>query len=424
VAFLGGTSALALQLLRGSGHWLRPSIYGEILAVGTLVGLEIPLLLRILKDELEFKDLVSYVLTFDYVGALAVSLVFPMLLMQGHGPVAIALMFGLLNAAVALWSTWLFAGRLRGTFGLRLRCVLVIGLLAAGLVVREDLEEIGEARDYADPVVYAETTPYQRIVVTRSRAGFQLFLNGNLQFASADEYRYHEALVHPAMEVVPDGRRVLVLGGGDGLAVREVLRHPRVERVTLVDIDARMTNLARTYADLAALNHHALDDPRVRVVTDDALHWLEAPGGLYDVIVCDFPDPTSFALGKLYTTHCYRRALACLAPDGAIVVQSTSPLFARRAFWCVVRTLEACDLFVRPYHVAVPSFGIWGFALAKRQSFEPPRSTRPGLRFLNEGTLPTLFALPEDLAPIDVEVNRLDNQVVVHYCEQEWKRWE
>jgi spermidine synthase len=424
VALIGGTSAAALMLVGPHHPWFRPLLYAEILVTGTLVGLEIPLLLRILKPELEFKDLVSYVLTFDYIGALAVALIFPFVLVQRAGPVGSAVVFGLLNAGVALWTTWLFAGRLRRTFALRARCVVVICALAALFALREEVQGWNDDDIYADPVVHAETTPYQRIVVTQNRAGFQLFLNGALQFSSADEYRYHEALVHPAMAVVPEGRRVLVLGGGDGLAVREVLRHARVERVTLVDIDARMTAMARTYPALAELNGHALDDPRVKVVTDDALHWLENPDGIYDVLVCDFPDPTSFSLGKLYTTHCYRAALKCLAPDGAIVVQSTSPLFARRTFWCVVKTLEACDLTVRPYHVAVPSFGLWGFALAKRQSFEPPRATLPGLRFLNEATLPTLFALPQDLAKVEVEVNRLDNQVLVHYCEQDWKKWE
>ncbi len=424
VAFLGGTSALALFLAYGSGHWFRPILYGEVLAVGTLVGLEIPLLMRILKDELDFKELVSYVLTFDYVGALAVALAFPFLLVPDLGLIRSALLLGLLNAAVALWSTALFAGRLRRTFGLRARCVVVLGLLTAGLALAGEAETLSESALYADPVVHARTTPYQRIVVTQSRSGFQLFLNGALQFASADEYRYHEALVHPAMAVVADPRRVLVLGGGDGLAVREVLRHAAVERVTLVDIDPAMTELARTFPPLKALNRDALSDPRVRVVNDDALHWLEAPDGLYDVVVCDFPDPTSFALGKLYTTHAYRRILGCLTPDGAIVVQSTSPRFARRAFWCVVRTLEAVELSVRPYQVAVPSFGLWGFAVAQRRQVADPVRLPPGLAFLDQATLPTLFVLPVDMAPVEVEVNRLDNQILVRYCEQDWKQWD
>lgn len=424
VAFLGGTSALALFLAYGTGHWFRPILYAEVLGVGTLVGLEIPLLLRILKDELDFKDLVSYVLTFDYVGALAVSLAFPFLLVPDLGLQRAALLLGLLNGAVALWSTYLFAGRLRRTFGLRARCVLVLGLLMAGMALSGEAQSLSEAALYADPVVHARTTPYQRIVVTQSRSGFQLFLNGALQFSSADEYRYHESLVHPAMAVVPEPRRVLVLGGGDGLAVREVLRHPAVERVTLVDIDPAMTELASAFPPLRELNRGALLDPRVRVVNDDALHWLEAPDGLYDVVVCDFPDPTSFSLGKLYTTHCYRRIAACLAPDGAIVVQSTSPRFARRAFWCVVRTLESADLSVRPYQVAVPSFGLWGFALAQRRAVPMPDRLPPGLQFLNAATLPTLFVLPEDMAPVEVEINRLDNQILVRYCEQDWKKWD
>jgi spermidine synthase len=423
VAFLGGTSAAALFLAFGTGRWFRPTLYGEILAIGILVGLEIPLLLRILKEEMEFKDLVAKVLTFDYVGALAVSLAFPLVLVPRLGLVRSSMLLGLANAAVALWSTWLFEGRIRRRAGLRARCAVVIAALVAGIAASDAFTSLFEDDVYADEVVHAESTPYQRIVVTRNAAGFQLFLNGALQFSSADEYRYHEALVHPVMASVAEPRRVLVLGGGDGLAVREVLRHPEVERVTLVDIDPAVTSLARTFPPLRELNGGALDDPRVAVVNDDAMHWLEAPDGPYDVAISDFPDPSSFAVGKLYTTRFYALVRGCLAPDGALAVQATSPLFSRRAFWCVVRTLEASDFTARPYHAAVPAFGVWGFVLASRRAVGIPTTTLAGLRYLDGPTLAALFQVPPDQGPVAVEVNRLDNQVLVRYYEEDWRRW-
>jgi len=282
---------------------------------------------------------------------------------------------------------------------------------------------------FADDIVYSKTTHYQRIVVTRTRAGFQLFLNGNLQFSSADEYRYHEALVHPAMALASENgravRRVLILGGGDGLALREVLKYTAVEEVTLVDLDPDMTELSRRFPPLARLNRDSFKDPRVRVVNEDAMLWLEAEGPPFDAALIDFPDPNTFALGKLYTTRFYQMLKRRLAPDAAVSVQSTSPLFARSSYWCIVRTLEAAGFQVRPYYTAVPSFGVWGFALARRAPFEVPARV-PGveLKFLDDHSLPAMFMLSADLAPVPVEVNRLDNQSLVRYYEAEWRRYE
>jgi spermidine synthase len=426
VALLGGVSAplLFLGFARfGAFHVL---LYGVVFAIGTLVGLELPLLMRIVKDQLDFKELVSRILTFDYVGALVASLLFPILFVPRLGLVRTSLLFGMLNAAVGLWATWLLLPLLGGGVrGLRVRAVLVLGLLGAGLVKADALTALAEDSLFADEIVYARSSPYQRIVITRGRAGFQLFLNGHLQFSSADEYRYHEALVQPALRLAGTPRRVLILGGGDGLALREVLKHSSVEAVTLVDLDPNMTRLSERFPPLAALNWHAYDDPRVEVVNRDAMIWLEEPRTPYDAALIDFPDPNSFALGKLYTTRFYRLLKSQLAPDAAVGIQCTSPLFARNSYWCIVRTLEAAGFAVRPYHVAVPSFGVWGFALARRQPFAPPTGVPAvPLRFLNEEILPALFLLPADLGPVPVEINRLDNQILVRYYESEWKRYE
>ncbi|MBI5759629.1 MAG: polyamine aminopropyltransferase [Planctomycetales bacterium] len=430
VALLGGVSAPLLFLSFAQLSFFRLVLFGMVFAIGTLVGLELPLLMRILKDELEFKDLVSRVLTFDYVGALAASLLFPLFCVPQLGLVRTSLLFGLLNAFVGLWGTWLLRPLVRGSvIGLRVRGLLVVGLLVAGFVKSDALTSLAEDNLFADPIVYTKTTPYQRIVITRNRAGFQLFLNGNLQFSSVDEYRYHEALVQPAMLSAGDSpRNVLILGGGDGLALREVLKWSGVEHVTLVDLDPDMTALSRRFPLLAELNQRAFDDPRVMVVNQDAMIWLEdraaAPPNRFDVALVDFPDPNSFSLGKLYTSRFYRVLQASLTPDAAVAVQCTSPLFARQSYWCIVRTMEATGFSVRPYHVTVPSFGEWGYALARRQPFDLPRQPLAGSRFLNEAALAAMFLLPEDLGPVDVEINRLDNQALVRYYESEWHRFQ
>lgn len=425
VAVLGGASAPLLFLSFARLSYFHIVLYGIVFGIGVLVGLELPLLMRIVKDQLDFKELVSRVLALDYVGALAASLLFPIFLVPRLGLVRTSLLFGMLNAGVGLWGTWLLQPLLRtGTTGLRLRAALVLLLLVLGVIKADSLTSLADEGLFTDEIIYSRTTPYQRIIVTRGRAGFQLFLNGHLQFSSADEYRYHEALVHPAMTLAGAPRRVLILGGGDGLGLREVLKHPSVEAVTLVDIDPDMTQLSERLPLLADLNREAFHDLRVRVVNQDAMIWLEEPGPAFDVAVIDFPDPSTFSLGKLYTTRFYRLLKQRLTPEGTVAVQATSPLFARNAFWCIVRTLEAAGFTVKPYHVAVPSFGVWGFALARRVPFEPPTRAPADLRFLNADSLAAMFLLPADLGPVPVEINRLDNQSLVRYYDAEWKRWE
>jgi spermidine synthase len=217
--------------------------------------------------------------------------------------------------------------------------------------------------------------------------------------------------------------RVLILGGGDGLAAREVLRHPQVRSITLVDLDPAITGLATSYGELAKLNGHSMTDPKMRVLNTDAMRFLAEGDEQYDVVIVDFPDPNNFALGKLYTTGFYKLLKKRLAPDGVAVVQSTSPLFARRSFWCVAETLKAAGFWTQPYHALVPSFGEWGYVLVAHEAPARHRALPEGLKFLDESTLDSLTQFPPDMGPTPAEVNRLNNQVLVHYYEEEWRRW-
>ena len=423
VGLLGGCSALALFLVF---TWLAAPfklvLYLLVFGVGVLVGLEIPLVMRILKGQLAFKDLVSQVLTFDYLGALVVSILFPLLLAPHLGMVRTGLLFGLFNGLVALWALHLFRAQLPARSWLAGQCWAVLGLLAAGFAGAGQLTSLAETHLYADEIVHAQTTPYQRIVITRWRDDLRLFLNNNLQFSSHDEYRYHEALVHPGLASLPWARRVLVLGGGDGLAVREILKYPQIEGITLVDLDPAMTDLFASAPALVALNQGALKSPKVRVVNADALQWLEASTESFDFVVVDFPDPANFALGKLYTSAFYRLLQKHLTPRGLIVVQSTSPLYARRSFWTVVTTLEDVGLQVAPYHALVPSFGEWGYILAGAEAYRPPPGYPVSTRFLTPEVTASLFQFPADMARLPTEVNRLNNQVLVRTFEEEWRR--
>jgi spermidine synthase len=423
VALIGGLSAPLLFLGFSRLAWFRLFLYAIVFVIGVLVGLELPILMRILKEHLDFKELVSRVLSFDYLGSLVAAVLFPMFLVPRLGLVRTSIVFGLLNAAVGLYGTWLLRPLLRGVTVLRVRAAIVIVILAVALVRANALTTLAEDELYAHDIVYSTSSPYQRVVVTKSAAGFQLFLNGNLQLASADEYRYHEALVHPAMSASAAPQRVLILGGGDGLALREVLKYASVRHVTLVDLDPKMTALSEAFPPLGQLNGHALRDPRVRVVNEDAMLWIERVRDTFDVAIIDFPDPSSFSLGKLYTTRFYRLLRARLAPHATIAVQCTSPLYARQSYWCIIRTMEAAGLHVRPYQTTVPSFGVWGFAVAMQRPFDVPRHVTVPVRFLDDATLAAMFIFPRDMTPVPVEINRLDNQMLVRYYEDEWRKW-
>ena len=398
----------------------RLLLYGMVLVVGTLVGLEIPLVMRILRRNVALKDLVSQVLTFDYLGALAVSLAFPLLLVPHLGLIRTGLVFGLLNASVAAWAVWLFRHELRRLRAHIAACVLVIGALLAALWGAEHITTFAEDKFYQDRIVFSSASPYQRIVVTHGKAGHRLFLNGNLQFSQRDEYRYHEALVHPAMAAHGAPKKVAVLGGGDGMAVREVLKYPSVESVTLVELDPAMTQLFAQHPTLAQLNAGALQNPKVTVVNTDAFQWLQDTGDTFDVIVVDFPDPTNFAIGKLYTNSFYALLDQRLAASGYAVVQTTSPLVARQSFWTVVTSIESVGLRTTPYHAHVPSFGEWGFVIASRRPWRLPQALPDGLQFLSVQGLPLLLDFPLDMARVPTEVHRLSNQVLVTTYEREW----
>ena len=425
VGLIGGLMPAALFALQSlaSGSF-RFALYLLVLAVGLLVGLEIPLVMRILKRQGQgLSHLVSQVLTFDYLGALAVAIAFPLLLVPQLGLIRTGAFFGLLNAGVAVWALLLFRGELRRFAAHAGACVVTIAALLAAFVAADRVTTWAEDRFYADHVLYSENTPYQRVVVTASKQGVRLFLNGNLQFHSRDEYRYHEALVHPAMAAQGAPKNVLVLGGGDGLAAREILKYPSVEHVTLVDLDAHVTQLFSTQPLLRQLNADALLSPKMKIVNADAYAWLEQTTDQYDVIVIDFPDPTNFSIGKLYTSSFYRLVDQHLSAAGYAVVQTTSPLIARKSFWTVATTIEAAGLQTTPYHAHVPSFGEWGFILASRRPYrlpDAPTALPPGLRFLTLADLPTLFNFPLDMARVPTEVNRLSNQVLVQTFEDEW----
>jgi spermidine synthase len=423
---IGGFSAMVLFAAFAANALFQPLLYLLVFGVGALVGIEIPLLLRLLRNHLEFEDLVSRVLSLDYLGALLASLVFPLWFVPSLGLVRTGLAFGMLNVVVAMVTLWFFRDRLRAP-ALWGAAAISFVALAVAMAGAERFSRHAEERLYRAEVVFAEQSPYQRIALLQRGATTRLYLNGRLQFSSRDEYRYHEALVHPALAALVRPRRVLVLGGGDGLAVREILRHATVESVTLVDIDRQVTDLFRSNTRLTVLNNGALADARVKIVNADAWRWLETrptrgpDSDPFDAIVMDLPDPSVYALGRLYSAPFFRLLERHLKPEGLIVTQATSPESVREAFWCIVATFEAAGLNATPYHTFLSSFGGWGFVIASRGAYRAPDALPAGLRFLTPAVLNAMFVFSPDIDRVPVAPNRLDTQVLVSYYDRGWR---
>jgi spermidine synthase len=421
VALVGGFSSTLLMLAFAYTQAFQLLLYLLVVVIGVFVGLEIPLLMRIIRSRYHFRDVVAHVLTFDYIGALAASLLFPIVLVPRLGLVRSAMLFGIVNAAVALWSTFLFARQLATPLAVRVASVAVLAVLCIGVVEARKITSAAEDNIYADEVILARNTLYQHIVLTRWKDDLRLFLNSHLQFSSRDEYRYHEALVHPGLASIPTPRRVLVLGGGDGLAVREVLKYAQVESVTLVDLDKQMTDLFGANPMLTTLNQNAFHSPRVRIINADAFPWVDSNTDFFDFIIIDFPDPTNYSLGKLYTTAFYRAAARHLSAQGMMVVQSTSPMFARDSYWCIVQTLREAGLRTYPYHVYVPSFGEWGFVLASLGNYTLPKVLPEDLKFVSAAGMASFFEFPPDMSPLAVPANHLNDEVLVRRYDRDWK---
>jgi len=429
LALLGGLSAL---ILFAAYAWLDlygPAVRVVSVTLGILVGAELPLLAAILARlrRESVGQTVGTLLAVDYVGAFAVGIAFPLLILPSLGQVQAALAFGAVNAlagAVILVALRHETPR-RQVAGLAAALAAVVAALGGTALVAGDFEASARQALYDDPIATHVRSRYQEIVVTHSVRGddTRLFLNGDLQFSSVDEARYHEALVHPAMA----GRheRVLVLGGGDGLAMREVLRYPDVQRAVEVELDPEMLRIARTDPDLTKLNRGSLHDPRVELVTGDAFRWVrEQARERFDVIVVDFPDPDTEDLAKLYSVELYGMlARRLLDPGGRIVVQSGSPYFAAESYWSIEASLRAAGLKTVPYHVDVPSFGDWGFHLAAAGRAPALRLAPPApLKTLDAPNLRAAAVFPPDRRRLrTVKPSTLNRARIVEYTRRGWQ---
>jgi spermidine synthase len=434
LAVLGGFGPLIMI----HGFALLPQIYiviqyGLAFTVGILIGYEIPLVMRINEEtEPEMRFNLAQVLKMDYVGALAGALLWTFLLIRYLSIDRISFIVGLATMASGLLCYFLYRKRLSSPRARAVEIAVGTALVTLGLVIGRDLTLKAEQFLYRDPIVASLTTPYQHIILTENNRGnLRCYINGHLQFSEADEHIYHENLVHPAMHLAARREKVLILGGGDGLALREVLKYPDVRSVTLVDLDPMMTELASTDPNLIRMNGGSMSDPRVirraaagvspgepykqtqgsqyekftrtrhetatlHVVNLDAAEFVKSVTERYDVIVMDFPDPNSLDLAKLYGRPFYDHLENIAQPGAVVVQQSGSTVQAREAFLCIGRTFQAAGFDAVPYHDNVPSFGEWGWWIAVAGG--PAAETRARLAGLSELQVPTRYLTHELVA--------------------------
>jgi spermidine synthase len=435
IGLSGGSSAAVLLLTFSFLSSYLPVLICVLTVTGTLVGMEIPLLIRILRSHEALRLTVSNVLALDYIGALIASCAFPLLLVPYLGILRTSFLFGLINVGVSAVAIRVMGHMLKKKRALAAAAGISAAILTAGFIGSGAFTSFTENALYQDNIILVRQTPYQRIVITKWRSDVRMFIDGGLQFSSVDEHRYHEALVHPAMSALPGAARALVLGGGDGMAARELLKYSHIKSIDLVDLDPEVINLFSEKPLLAGLSNNALSDPRVKIHIQDAGKFLEESEEFWDVIFLDLPDPNTLSLARLYTKSFYKLLSRHLNAGGIAVTQATSPFYAPEAFWCIVKTWEETPLgpegnsrfHVYPYHAYVPSFGDWGFVMASQRGLDPGKlglEKQLPLKFLNDDVLHSLFLFPQDYKPVrDIAPNRLDDQVLVKYYRQGWRRF-
>ena len=422
IALVGGFSAFILFFAFAYIENYSAFLYLITISLGTMLGIEIPLIIRILKESFSLKTNISNVFTVDYIGALFASLLFPLVLVPQLGLMQTSFLFGMVNLFVGSMAWYIFKELLGKRYIIYLLTVFII--LLTGFWQSSKLTTMIENRLYKNHVIYSAQTSYQKIIVTANSGRVQFYINGAIQFDTIDEHRYHESLVHPAMTTAKSHDNILIIGGGDGMAVREVLKYKDVNHITLVDLDPAITKLFKENPTLSKLNSNAYDNPKVKVVNQDAWKFIEKATTLYDVIILDLPDPNNISLSRLYSETFYKVLKGQLSKSGAMVTQATSPLFSHKAFWSIKKTLENTGLYTQPYHTYIPSFGEWGFVLVSHFPIDfKKQKPLENLKYLNQEVLNKMTIFAKDIDEVKVESNRLSNHKLIHYYDEGWEKW-
>jgi len=411
ISLFGGISSLLLILAFPYVHSLYSVVmFCLIFIIGALVGMEIPLLMSILSHKQSMKDSIANVMSLDYVGGLIGAVAFPLFLLPHLGLLKSSFAIGLINIITALINIYFFRNYLIKPKLMTAIAISVLILLTAFTVFGTRLSSYAEQHLYFDQVIYKKQTPYQRIVVTQTSQAreHRLYIDGHIQFSSRDEYRYHESLVHPIMSIEGKRENVLILGGGDGLAVREVLKYNDVKLIHVVDIDPEMTDISSTLPILTRLNQNSFSNNKVSIFNEDAFSFINQAGIFYDRVIIDMPDPHNEAINKLYSKEFYTMIRKRSNDNALLVSQSSSPFFTHKTFWGIEKTLAAVYDDTLSYHVTIPSFGIWGFNMASLKNQIPKNfMIDVDTKYINNDIMQAAMVFAKDIQKIDVPVNSI-----------------
>jgi spermidine synthase len=398
--------------------------------IGFLIGLEIPFLTRLMEDYHQLKNNIANILSFDYLGALIATISFPFILLPFFGVYQSSLIFGLVNMSIGFAMLHTFKSKVKKSYKpLKLLVITSSIFLLLMIMFANKALKYWDGELYEDRIIYSKQSKYQKITLTKHKNDIRLFLDGNLQFSSIDEYRYHESLIHvPIIATKKDIKNVLLLGAGDGLAIRELLKYPNIQSITLVDLDKNITQLAKENRHLKRLNKNSLQSDKVKIVIADAFSYLLENNNLFDFIISDLPDPNNNSLARLYSKQFYKLISKNLTPDGLFVTQSTSPYFAPKAFWSINKTIKSANFkHVLPYHAQIPSFGDWGFIMASNGKLNDFNKINIKIetKFLNKENYQKLFIFDKDTITQnkDIKINMLDKPILLQYYLNGWRNY-
>jgi spermidine synthase len=418
-------SPLIVYSLAAKSEFIHILIYGLALLVGFCIGFEIPLATRLNEAHEALDKNISNIMSWDYIGSLVGGLSFAFFGLPYLGITNTAFLFGLLNFVVAVILFWKYKDNtLEYKKWIITSIVSISILLSLGFLFSEEIILFGEQARYKDKIVYQEQSKYQKIVITQWNEHYWLFINGNQQLSTFDEFLYHEPMVHPVMALTPEHKDVLVIGGGDGFNVKELLKYEDVENITVVDLDPAMTNLGLKFGGLLQYNDSALHNPKVKIYNKDGFNFLEKSELFYDLIIVDLPDAKNLEINKLYTQEFYQMANRLLRPNGHIITQAGSPYYATRSFYCIDKTMKSAGFETLQMHNQVLTLGEWGWIVgSKHYSKEQmikvmKRGAYEGLnnKWLNNESISliTSFGLPL-FDTSRVEINTINSPVLYRY---------
>jgi len=426
LSLLVSFSAIASYMVYGYSNNSWIIIYLLSIAIGLLIGLEIPFATRINDSYEELRLNISNILEKDYYGSLLGGLFFAFVGLPYLGLTYTPFVLGLVNLIVSFWLFYVLKShiskRLQKTLWICYTSVFTIILV--GFFFAKPLVLFGEQAKYKDKIVYSEQTKYQKIVITKWSDWHSLYINGNQQLSTFDEYLYHEPMVHTALGLTDTKKDILVLGGGDGCIARELLQYDDINTITLVDLDPKMIAIGKTHPIFAAINENSLNNTKVTTITADAFTFLEQSDKTYDVILVDLPDPNNVDLNKLYTKEFYTICYNHLADEGTFITQSGSPYYATKAFYCIDKTLKKANFHTLPIHNQILTLGEWGWILAKKapiykKDLEAIDLENLQLKWLNKDVLPAITSFGKPLIDTSgIKINTIFEPTLYLYYKQ------